>query len=167
MLLGCDYLDPIPKIGPATAYNLIKTHGTIAAVVEKIRAGELKYTMPADYPHEDARELFLHPNTRAADEPECDFKWEKPDLEGLVKFLVEEKGFSEDRVRSGATRLAKSTGSQLQSRLEGFFKVKEKTEEEKVSAKRKNEAKVEEKKKKQKVAAKEKKVAKAKPRGTA
>jgi len=167
MLLGCDYLDPIPKVGPATAFNLIKTHGTIAKVVEKIRAGELKYTMPADYPHEDARELFLHPDTRSADAPECDFKWEKPDTEGLVKFLVEEKGFSEDRVRSGAGRLAKNTGSQLQSRLEGFFQVKEKTEEEKASLKRKNEAKVEDKKKKAKFAAKEKKESKAKPRGTA
>jgi len=167
MLLGCDYLDPIPKIGPATAYTLIKTHGTIAAVVEKIRSGELKYTMPADYPHEDARELFLHPDTRNADAPECDFKWEKPDVEGLVKFLVEEKGFSEDRVRAGATRLSKSSGTQQQSRLEGFFKVQEKTDEEKQNLKRKNEARVDEKKKKQKLAAKEKKVAKAKPRGAA
>ncbi len=104
---------------------------------------------------------------RSADDPECDFKWEAPDLDNLVKYLVEEKGFNEDRVRSGAERLKKNMKSAQQSRLEGFFKPVAKTAEEQASLKRKNEVKVEEKKKKQKMAAKEKKEAKAKPRGTA
>lgn len=81
--------------------------------------------------------------------------------------MVEEKGFSEDRVRSGAARLRKNLKSAQQSRLEGFFKPVAKTEEEKASLKRKHDAQVEEKKKKQKQAAKDKKEAKAKPRGTA
>ena len=169
MLLGCDYLDPIPKVGPNTALKLIRDHGTLAAVVESMASGALqsKYTLPADYPHADARELFLHPDVRAADDPECDFKWESPDVDGLVKFLVEEKGFNEDRVRNGAARLGKNLKSQQQSRLEGFFKPRERTEEERGALKRKNEVKVEEARKKKKEAAREKKEAKAKPRGTA
>lgn len=104
---------------------------------------------------------------RTADHPDCEFKWDAPDMDGLIKFLVEEKGFNEDRVRSGAQRLQKNIKSAQQSRLEGFFKPKPKTAEEQASLKRKNEQKQEEKKKKQKLAAKEKKEAKAKPRGTA
>jgi flap endonuclease-1 len=134
-------------------------------VVEYFESSK-KYTIPEDWPYQDARLLFLEPDVREADHPDCDFKWEAPDTEGLVKFLVQDKGFSEDRVRSGAARLAKNMKTAQQSRLEGFFKVMPKTEEEKASLKRKNEAKQDEKKKKQKQAAKEKKDAKAKPRGT-
>ena len=101
---------------------------------------------------------------RPADAPECDFKWEAPDVEGLVKFLVEEKHFSEDRVRNGATKLQKNMKTAQQSRLEGFFKPVQKTEEEKQALKRKAEDKLEAKKKKQKEDAKAKKQAKSKPR---
>ena len=169
MLLGCDYLDPIPKMGPATALKLVREHGSIAAVMQAIDDGALKgkFTVPEDYPWENARELFIHPDVRDAEHPDCDFKWEQPDTDGLIKFLVEEKGFSEDRVRAGAARLGKASKVQQQSRLEGFFKPKEKTEDEKKQLKRKNEERLEENKKKKKAAAKEKKDAKAKPRGTA
>lgn len=146
--------------------SLIKEYKNLEAVVAHIEKSG-KYTLPEDWPYQDARLLFLEPDVRPADDPECDFKWEAPDTEGLVKFLVEEKGFSEDRVRSGAARLSKNLKSAQQSRLEGFFKPLAKTAEEKESLKRKNEAKLEEKKKKAKTAAAEKKAAKAKPRGTA
>lgn len=126
-----------------------------------------KYTIPDDWPYADARLLFLEPDVRPADDPECDFKWEAPDVEGLVKFLVEEKHFNEDRVRNGATKLTKNLKTAQQSRLEGFFKPVEKSAEEKASLKRKAEEKLQEKKKKQKQDAKEKKVAKGKARGGA
>lgn len=137
--------------------------------MHEMTSGSLKskFALPADYPWEEARMLFLEPDVRKADDPLCDFKWEEPDIDGLVAFLVGEKGFNEDRVRAGAARLGKSMKSQQQSRLEGFFKVKEKTDEEKASLKRKNEVKAEEAKKKKKVAAQDKKTSKAKPRGAA
>lgn len=81
--------------------------------------------------------------------------------------MVEEKGFNEDRVRSGATRLQKNLKTAQQSRLEGFFKPVAKTAEQQANLKRKNEAKMGEKKKKQKQSAKERKEAKSKPRGAA
>jgi flap endonuclease-1 len=104
---------------------------------------------------------------RPADDPLCDFKWDKPDIDGLVQFLVTEKGFSEDRVRSGGARLEKNLKNSQQARLEGFFKPVPKTEAEKVAHKRKLEEKNEEKKKKLKQEKKEKAAAKAKPRGGA
>ena len=165
ILLGCDYVDPVKGIGPKVALELIRKHKTLENVVAEIENSK-KYTLPDDWPYKDARLLFLEPDVRQADDPECDFKWESPDTEGLVKFLVEEKGFSEDRVRSGAARLSKNMKSSQQSRLEGFFQVKPKSEEEKAQLKRKNEEKVEERKKKQKQEAKAKKESKAKPRGS-
>ena len=136
-------------------------------MVEHISNSGAKYTFPEDWPYKDARLLFLEPDVRPADDPLCDFKWDGPDVPGLVKFLVEEKGFNEDRVRSGAARLQKQVKSSQQSRLEGFFKAVPRTAEEQAALKRKNEEKVAEAKKKKKVAEKEKKEAKAKPRGTA
>lgn len=124
-----------------------------------------KYVVPDDWPFADARDLFFEPDVRGADDPLCDFKWDKPDMDGLVKFLVTEKGFSEDRVRSGGARLEKNLKSSQQARLEGFFKVMPKSDTEKATLKRKAEEKNEEKKKKAKLEKKEKASAKSKPRG--
>ncbi|KAL1995458.1 hypothetical protein VTN49DRAFT_1645 [Thermomyces lanuginosus] len=166
ILLGCDYLEPIPKIGPNTALKLIREHGSLEKVVEWIEKDpKKKYTIPEDWPYKQARELFLEPEVRDADHPECDFKWEAPDVEGLVDFLVKDKGFNEDRVRNGAARLQKNLKTAQQTRLEGFFKPVAKTAEEKAALKRKHEEKAEEQKKRKKEEAKAKKEAKARPRG--
>ena len=135
--------------------------------VDAIEKGKAKFQLPEDWPYAEARELFFNPDVRPADHPECDFKWEATDMEGLVQFLVTEKGFSEDRVRNSAAKLTKNLKSSQQARLEGFFKPVPKTEEEIKSLKRKNEEKNELKKKKVKEEKKEKAKAKAKPRGTA
>ena len=166
--MGCDYLDPIPKVGPNTALKLIREHKSLEAVVESIQKDpKKKYMIPEDWPYKDARELFFHPDVRQADHADCEFQWNIPDVEGLVTFLAVEKGFSEDRVRSAAAKLQKNLKTAQQARLEGFFKPVAKTEEQIKDLKRKNDEKREEKKKKQKVEAKAKKEAKAKPRGTA
>jgi flap endonuclease-1 len=166
ILLGCDYVDPIPKVGPSTALKLIRDHGTLEKVVEWMRSSESKgrYTIPEDWPFADARDLFFRPDVRAADDPQCDFKWESPDVDGLVAFLVGEKGFSEDRVRGSVAKLQKNLKSSQQARLEGFFKVVPKTEEERMTAKRKSDDKATERRKKAKESAKEKASTKAKPK---
>lgn len=165
ILLGCDYLDPIPKVGPHTALKLIREYGTLEKIVESINSGKSKLVLPADWPYVDARELFFNPDVRPADHAECEFKWDAPDIDGLVKFLVVEKGFSEDRVRAGAARLTKNLKTNQQARLEGFFKPIPKTDEQIQSLKRKNEEKNEERKKKMKEEKKEKAKAKPKARG--
>lgn len=37
LLLGCDYLEPIKGVGPKSAYNLIREHGTLGEIVEHLR----------------------------------------------------------------------------------------------------------------------------------
>ncbi|KAI9034829.1 multifunctional nuclease RAD27 [Aspergillus affinis] len=166
ILLGCDYLEPIPKVGPNTALKLIREHGSLEKVVEAIESDpKKKYVIPEDWPYQDARELFLHPDVRDASAPECDFKWDAPDVEGLIDFLVKDKGFNEDRVRNGAARLQKNLKSAQQSRLEGFFKPMARTDAEKANLKRKHDEKLQEQKKRKKDEAKAKKEAKSRPRG--
>lgn len=109
ILLGCDYCDTIPKVGPHTALKLIKEHKTIEKAVESLGS---KYQIPEDWPYKDARALFHEPDV--ADPEQFDFKWEAPDVDGLVNFLVTEKGFNEDRVRGGAARLQKGLKSSTQ-----------------------------------------------------
>lgn len=158
ILLGCDYVDPIPKVGPNTALKLIRDHGTLEKVVEAMENDpKKKYVIPEDWPYKDARELFFNPDVRSAEDPECDFKWESPDVEGLVQFLVHEKGFNEDRVRNSAQKLQKNTKVAQQARMEGFFKPIPKTDEEKASLKRKHDEKIAESKRRKKEEAKTKK----------
>lgn len=116
-----------------------------------------KYVIPDDWPYKDARELFLNPDVRSADHPECDFKWEAPDVEGLVQFLVAEKGFNEDRVRNAAQKLQKNVKVAQQARMETFFKTVPKSDEEKKDLKRKHDEKIAETKKRKKEEAKTKK----------
>ena len=122
ILLGCDYVDPIPKVGPNTALKLIREHGTLEQVVAHIQSDpKHRYTIPKDWPFADARTLFFQPDVLPADDDRCDFRWEAPNIDGLVDFLVRDKGFNEDRVRAGASRLQKNLKSAQQARLEGFF----------------------------------------------
>lgn len=147
--------------------KLIREHGSLEKVVEHIESDpKKKFVIPEDWRYQDARELFVKPDVRDADHPDCDFKWEAPDVEGLIDFLVKDKGFNEDRVRNGAARLQKNLKSAQQSRLEGFFKPMARTDEEKASLKRKNEEKIQDQKKRKKDEAKAKKEAKAKPRAS-
>jgi flap endonuclease-1 len=134
----------------------------VVASIEK--DSKKRYTIPEDWPYKEARELFLNPDVREADHEECNFTWDAPDMEGLVSFLVGEKGFNEDRVRSAAQKLQKNLKTAQQARLEGFFKPMEKTEEQKESLKRKHEEKLAEQKRKKKDNEKAKKEAKAKPK---
>ncbi|KAJ7219904.1 flap endonuclease 1 [Mycena pura] len=97
--------------------------------------------VPEEWPWEEAKKLFEHPDVIPADELEVWFEtvlhreysiddiqleWTNPDVEGLVQFLVVEKGFNEERVRKGAEKLTKYLNSKQQGRLDGFFTVKPK-----------------------------------------
>eukprot|EP00240_Pyramimonas_obovata_P005413 CAMPEP_0118923684 /NCGR_PEP_ID=MMETSP1169-20130426/2117_1 /TAXON_ID=36882 /ORGANISM="Pyramimonas obovata, Strain CCMP722" /LENGTH=385 /DNA_ID=CAMNT_0006864701 /DNA_START=65 /DNA_END=1222 /DNA_ORIENTATION=+ len=117
ILCGCDYCPSIKGIGPVSALKLIKKHTNIEGVLENLSD---KYQVPADWNYKGARELFVKPDVTAADQiPE--FKWTNPDEEGLIQFLVEEKSFNEDRVRSSIKAILASKQKSSQGRLESFF----------------------------------------------
>ncbi|KIJ64653.1 hypothetical protein HYDPIDRAFT_175575 [Hydnomerulius pinastri MD-312] len=147
ILLGCDYLEPIKGIGPKSALKLVREHGGLEGVVEHLRekyahvqaekeeksadaedGGKKKkggVQVPEEWPWEEAKKLFEKPDVLPASELELE--WKDPDVDGLVQFLVVEKGFNEERVRKGAEKLQKFLNSKQQGRLDGFFTVQPKT----------------------------------------
>jgi flap endonuclease-1 len=96
VLIGTDFNpDGIEGLGPKTALKLIKEHGTLEEA--------LPFVKNAQFPVEPRRirEIFLKP-------PITDdyvIEWKEPDVEGLVRFIVGERDFSEDRVRKTLERM--------------------------------------------------------------
>ncbi|GAA5834535.1 hypothetical protein JCM11251_007034 [Rhodosporidiobolus azoricus] len=122
MLCGCDYLEPIKGVGAKTALKMVKEYDSMDDILAHLRKG--KNPPPEEWPYEEARKLFKTPEVKPAAEITLD--WKAPDTEGLVDFLVREKGFSEDRVRKGAEKLKARMSAKQQGRLDGFFTVKPK-----------------------------------------
>lgn len=122
ILLGCDYCETIRGVGPVTATKLIRKYKSLEKIVEAIKQDpKSKFKVPDNWPYKEARELFLHPEVKPGSE--INLKWEEPDVEGLVQFMVKENGFSEQRIRDGAAKLKKALKGGTQGRLDGFFKV--------------------------------------------
>lgn len=119
ILLGCDYCDSIKGVGPKRAIELIRSHRSINKVLQNI--DKKKYATPEDWPYEEARRLFVEPDV--TDPKDIELKWVEPDMEGLIKYMCEEKGFNEERIRNGAKKLCKARNTSTQGRLDSFFKV--------------------------------------------
>merc|ERR1712241_926470 len=119
ILLGCDYCEKIRGMGPKNAFRAVQEHKNIETVIEKM--DKKKYTIPENWMFAEARRLFTNPDVTPGEEFE--FKWEKPDVEGLVKYMCEEKGFDEQRIRNGAAKLSKARDVKPQARMDSFFKV--------------------------------------------
>jgi len=119
ILLGCDYCDSIRGIGPKRAIELLRTYKSIETILEKIDTK--KYVPPTNWPFDEARRLFKEPDV--VDPAEIDLKWTEPNEEELVKFMCEQKGFNEDRMRNGCKKLVKARKTTTQGRLDSFFKV--------------------------------------------
>ncbi|EDV25984.1 uncharacterized protein TRIADDRAFT_24563 [Trichoplax adhaerens] len=138
ILLGCDYCDSIKGVGPKRAVGLIEKYKSIEDIVKNISSE--KFTVPENWPYKDARMLFLNPDVEKCEDMEL--KWTEPDADELVKFLVEEKGFSEDRIRRGVEKISKARGTSTQGRLDSFFTItpgaiKRKTDAKKDAGKKK------------------------------
>ncbi|ELP93476.1 Flap endonuclease, putative [Entamoeba invadens IP1] len=120
ILLGCDYCETIKGIGPVTAFEMIKEYKTIENLLKHLDKG--KYIVPDGWKYKEARNLFLHPDVTKADN--ITLEWKKPNEEELLKYLVTEKHFNEERVKSGIQKMKEIKSKGTQGRLDSFFKVK-------------------------------------------
>jgi flap endonuclease-1 len=93
ILVGTDYNpEGIKGIGPKTALKLIKEKGSLEALEAMFKVkGE---SLPGNW--REIREIFLNPQVTN----EIKIEWQKPDVEGVIRFLCGERDFSEDRVRN-------------------------------------------------------------------
>ena len=107
LLVGTDFNDGVKGIGPRKALKLVQEHGRIAAMPREIRelVGEPDFV-------ESVRQLYLQPSVTD------DFTTEafEPDLDGIVRFLCDEREFGRERVLAALDR----TYGRRQANLQGM-----------------------------------------------
>ncbi len=130
ILCGCDYTTSISNIGPTKAYNYIKEHKDIEGVLEFVDYDNVNNNKKKKFEYDinnfkfkEARKEFTSPNILRKEDLALTFG--KPNEEEIKKFLIEEKGFAENRVVSALNRLESAKNKANQGRLDNFFKVKE------------------------------------------
>jgi len=91
ILVGTDFNEKFPRIGPKTALKLVQNHKTFEEIIK-----ETEYEPDFDY--KEIEELFTHPVSVSV--PAASLEPTKPDKEKIMKFLVDKHDFSADRVGS-------------------------------------------------------------------
>ena len=94
MLVGTDFNEGIKGIGPKKALTLVQRHGRIEQMPEEIRQAFAAETL------EQVRRIFLDPEVTDT----FDVQPAEPDLDGIVRFLCEEREFSRERVGAAIER---------------------------------------------------------------
>src|SRR5687767_10078204 len=95
LLVGTDFNAGIKGIGPKKALALVQRHGRIENMPAEI------CDALGDAERLDAvRRIFLHPDVS----DEFDVQQREPDLDGIVRFLCDEREFGRDRVNAAIER---------------------------------------------------------------
>jgi len=126
ILLGCDYSAKIKGIGPVRALEFIRKYGSIEKILSSI--DKTKYIVPDKFPYEEIRAYFKNPPVAPVEE--CNLSFTDPNEEGLIEFLCKEKGFKEDRVRTGVAKVRAAKQKGTQTRITNFFQVIKSTDDE-------------------------------------
>ncbi|KAG7451252.1 PIN domain-like protein [Guyanagaster necrorhizus] len=150
-LLGSDYVDGLPGVGPVIAMELLKEFpgdGGLHKFKEwwlKVQTGKDREEdnestfrkrfkkkfkdlyLPSEWPNPAVRDAYYHPIVDESDEP---FKWGLPDLDALRGFLHEELGWPQNKVDDLIIPILKKMGKRgqasainRQGNLNGFFDV--------------------------------------------
>jgi len=107
VLVGTDFNEKFPKVGPKTAIKLVQKFDSFEAI-EKETGHELEIAV------EDLEELFLKPDFNK----DYKIEFKEPDAGGITDFMCKEHDFSEERVKSALEKLeAKASEKGEQSRL--------------------------------------------------
>ena len=95
LLVGTDFNDGVKGIGPKKALKLVQQYGRIGAMPAEIREALGDAALLAE-----ARRIYLEPDVTNA----FDVRPFEPDLDGIVRFLCDEREFSRDRVMAAIDR---------------------------------------------------------------
>jgi flap endonuclease-1 len=117
ILLGTDF-NPngisVSGIGPKTALKLIQENENLENVLKLPKMSKAQL----DFDIDNIRKIFKEPLVTK----EYNLNWSTPNVEGMIEFLSEERGFSEARVRNAVAKvLKKSEEKKKQPTLDSFF----------------------------------------------
>ncbi len=111
ILIGTDYNDGIKGIGPKTAYKYIQKYNTLEKIIKE---KDIEF----DVDIEIIRSIFLNP--KIIDNYKLNFS--SINIDGVMEFLCEERGFQEDRIINTLKNAKKGLDSSLkQKSLDAFF----------------------------------------------
>lgn len=124
LLCGCDYLPPLPKVGPPTAIKAIHSDGAKKCIEGAIEAkalppAALDVASSTQWPFEAARRLFDDPAVVVP--PASELQQREADFVGLSEFLVSRHSFAQPRVEAALKRLRAVKAAKTQMRLDQFF----------------------------------------------
>eukprot|EP00940_MAST-03C_sp_MAST-3C-sp2_P002191 g2191.t1 len=122
ILMGCDYCSTIRGIGPKSALAGIVKYKTLEKFVQSLKEGsKKKIVIPDDFLSNAVKARAMFTNAEVTKGSEFSFKWTDADEEGILKFLVDEKGFNKDRIKSALVNLKKAKKKTQQKRIDSFF----------------------------------------------
>ena len=95
ILIGTDFNDGVKGVGPKKALALVQKHGRIEQMPEEVQdaAGDPGLV-------DEVRRIFLHPDVSDS----FPVQQGEPDLDGIVRFLCDEREFSRERVTAAIDR---------------------------------------------------------------
>ena len=93
ILIGTDFNEGIKGIGPKKALKLVSEFGSIDGMPSEIREA-LGTTV------QEIREIFLKPEVTG----DYEIEFTRPDMDGIVRFLCNEREFSRERVAAALER---------------------------------------------------------------
>jgi len=112
ILVGTDYNpEGVEGIGPKKALKLVKEKKTLEFVLKEV---EWNFDVSA----EEIYNFFLNPPVT----DDYKLEWKQPNEEGIIKFMVEEHDFSDERVRNGIEKLKQAFSKSQQRSLGSWFK---------------------------------------------
>ncbi len=97
LLVGTDFNEGVMGIGPKKGLALIRKYGAAEKFPDEIRS-----ELPDDL--DKVRNIFLHPRVLE----NYSSRRERPNPDGIIEFLAEERAFSRDRVQRVADRLVQA-----------------------------------------------------------
>ncbi|KAH9945151.1 PIN domain-like protein [Epithele typhae] len=150
-LLGSDYTDGLPGVGPVVAMELLsefpgndglhkfkawwtrvqsgrdKTEESATGFRKRFKKKFKELYLADEWPNPSVRDAYYHPTVDESTEP---FKWGMPDLDALRGFFKSELGWDQTKVDdlllpviSKMSKRAQGTSTNAQGTLSGFFDV--------------------------------------------
>ena len=110
ILIGTDFNEKIPGIGPKRALELVRKHDSFEKILQA--AGSEK-----KFDYSEVESIFLKPRSTT----DYSLEFNPPDAEGIKRFLCDEHSFSEERVEKAVGRIKlKMEQKGEQSRLDAW-----------------------------------------------